>query len=163
MKLVATLVAIVVIAPLALLLVGRMGLLAGKPPADLGVKEGRFKPPSRTANSVSSQATLYPDHPQLATARIDPLPLRGDSNASLAKLRTALEATEGVRIVQAMPDYLRAEGRTKWMGYVDDLEFWIDPAQQVIQLRSASRLGQLDFGANRKRIEAIRQVYMAAG
>ena len=42
------------------------------------------------------------------------------------------------------------------MGFVDDVEFWADPAAGVIQLRSASRLGRKDFGVNRARIEDIR-------
>lgn len=42
------------------------------------------------------------------------------------------------------------------MKYVDDVEFWFDPSAGVIQVRSASRLGESDLGANRSRIEAIR-------
>ncbi|MFT6766081.1 MAG: hypothetical protein ACJA1Y_000108, partial [Burkholderiaceae bacterium] len=48
---------------------------------------------------------------------------------------------------------------TKLLGFVDDLEFWFNPQAQVIELRSASRLGREDFGTNRKRIEAIRAAY----
>jgi uncharacterized protein (DUF1499 family) len=40
---------------------------------------------------------------------------------------------------------------------VDDVEFYLDPAESVIQVRSASRLGQSDLGVNRQRVEAIRQ------
>jgi len=36
------------------------------------------------------------------------------------------------------------------------VEFWFDPAANVIQVRSASRVGRGDMGVNRKRIEAIR-------
>jgi len=39
---------------------------------------------------------------------------------------------------------------------VDDVEFWFDPAANVIQVRSASRVGRGDLGVNRKRIEAVR-------
>jgi uncharacterized protein (DUF1499 family) len=42
------------------------------------------------------------------------------------------------------------------MKYVDDAEFWFDPAAGVIQVRSASRLGKSDLGVNRERIESIR-------
>jgi uncharacterized protein (DUF1499 family) len=145
---------------LALLAAGRLGALSGTPPDDLGVREGRLKPPSPTPNSVSSQAAL--DAASMpSSARINPLPLRGDATASMARLRAALEATEGVRIVQATPTYLRAEARTRWLGFVDDLEFLVDPIDGVIQLRSAARLGRHDFGTNRARIEAIRERYLA--
>lgn len=42
------------------------------------------------------------------------------------------------------------------MGFVDDVEFYLDEKDSLIQVRSASRLGESDLGANRKRIEAIR-------
>ena len=42
------------------------------------------------------------------------------------------------------------------MGYVDDVEFYLDRALGAIHVRSASRLGRSDFGVNRERIEAIR-------
>jgi uncharacterized protein (DUF1499 family) len=42
------------------------------------------------------------------------------------------------------------------MGYVDDVEFYLDPIASVIHVRSASRLGESDLGVNRKRIEAVR-------
>ena len=45
---------------------------------------------------------------------------------------------------------------TRLMKYTDDVEFWLDPVAQVVQVRSASRLGQRDFGANRSRIETVR-------
>ena len=42
------------------------------------------------------------------------------------------------------------------MKFVDDTEFWYDPAAQVVQVRSASRVGRRDFGVNRARVESIR-------
>lgn len=149
---------ILVLAALAI----QFGALRGKPPADLGVNNGRLKPPSLTPNSVSSQASLYPDHPQRAYAEIQPLPLKGGSGpASIQALAAVLTAMPGIRIVEQRPDYLRAEAETRWMEFTDDLEFWFDPGRMVIELRSASRLGRKDFGVNRERIEAIRAAWLA--
>ncbi len=67
-----------------------------------------------------------------------------------------------VTIVEQKPDYLHAEAQTRWLKFVDDLEFWANPAGSTIELRSASRLGREDFGVNRQRIEAIRAAYLAA-
>jgi uncharacterized protein (DUF1499 family) len=141
---------------LALLAAGQAGLLRGTPPTDLGVREGRLKAPSRTPNSVSSQAHLWPGHPQAAYAQIDALALRGSSAATLARLAELLAGMPGVTVVETRAGYLRAEFRSRWLGFVDDAEFWVDPAAGVIQVRSASRLGRKDFGANRARIEALR-------
>jgi hypothetical protein len=67
-----------------LLSAGRIGLLARVPPRDLGVHDGRLKPPSPTANSVSSQARLWPDHPQRDYADIAPFALHEDGPATIA-------------------------------------------------------------------------------
>lgn len=141
-----------------------LGALRGRPPADLGVNNGRLKPPSPTPNSVSSQAALHPEHPQRTYAEIAPLPLKaGSGPGSIQTLAQVLAATPGVTVVEQKPDYLRAEAETRWMKFTDDLEFWFDPARKVIELRSASRLGRKDFGVNRARIEAIRAAYQARG
>lgn len=136
---------------------GQLGLLKGAPPTDLGVHEGKLKPPSETPNSVSSQASLYPGHPQETYASIAPLPLKGDAAATLARIGAIIESIDGAEIVRSEPGYLYAQFTTRLMRYVDDTEFWFDPAAEVIQVRSSSRLGSGDLGVNRKRIEFIRQ------
>lgn len=155
---------------LAAAIAPQFGLLAGQRPADLGVQEGRLKPPSDTRNSVSSQADRHPGHAQLAYARIEPLAFKSAAgggaapdalNASMAALRAAIAQTPGVSVVTDRDDYLHAEAQTRWMKFVDDVEFWADPARGVIDVRSASRLGREDFGANRARVEAIRARYLA--
>jgi uncharacterized protein (DUF1499 family) len=147
---------ILVLLFLAAIGAGQAGLLGGSAPADLGVRDGKLKAPSATDNSVTSQAALYPDHPQRQASQIAPLALRGDGPATMAKIRTIVQAMPGVKIVKSDADYLYAQFTTPLMKYVDDTEFWYDPAAQVIQVRSASRLGERDFGVNRKRVEAVR-------
>lgn len=143
-----------------LLLAGQLGWLRGQRPGDLGVKDGRLLPPSLTENSVSSQAGLYPNHPQHGQAAIVPFPSHQDDlTASMERLSALLEATPGITIVTQRPDYLHAEAETRWLRFVDDLEFWANPAAGVIEVRSASRLGNRDFGVNRRRIEALRASY----
>jgi uncharacterized protein (DUF1499 family) len=146
------LVALVLLAVLA----GQMGLLQGRAPAGLGVEDGRLAPPSGTDNSVSSQAGLWPGHPQQEAAAIAPLAMAGDGTATLRRLHDTVAAMPGARIVVFDGDYLRAEFTTPVMKFTDDAEFWLDRAAGVVQVRSASRLGQRDFGTNRKRVEAIR-------
>ena len=139
---------------------GCAGLFAGTRPSDLGVTDGRLKPPSLTRNSVSSQADLHPEHPQRDYARIEPLPLiDGDPQRSWTELRAVLATRPDISIVREEGGYLHAEARTRWLRFVDDLEFWANPAAGVIELRSASRLGREDFGVNRERIEGLRAAY----
>lgn len=139
---------------------GQAGLFRSTAPNDLGVREGKLKPPSDTDNSVTSQAAMYPDHPQRQYSDIAPLPLplpsRGDGPATIAKIKSLVAAMPGAKIVKSEPDYLYAQYTTRVMKFVDDVEFWYDPAARVIQVRSASRVGKGDMGVNRKRIEAVR-------
>lgn len=138
----------------------QFGLLAGKRPVDIGITDGRLKAPSATRNSVSSQARLYPSHPQLEYATIAPLQIKnGDAAASLLAVATVLQGMPGVTLVEQSPNYLYAQAQTRWLKFVDDIEFWVNSKDGVIEVRSASRLGREDFGVNRKRIEAIRSVY----
>lgn len=141
---------------------GQFGFLKGTPPTDLGVRDGRLKAPSNTDNSVSSQAGLYTDHPQRAYSSIAPLSLNGDGPATIAKIKAIVQATAGAAVVKSEPDYLYAQYTTPLMKYVDDVEFWFDPANDVMQVRSASRIGKSDMGANRKRVEALRAALAAS-
>jgi uncharacterized protein (DUF1499 family) len=148
----------------AAVLAGQLGWLSGRMPEDLGVKDGRLKPPSVTPNSVSSQAALHPDHPMRAYAEIAPLPLNGDGPATMARLRQLLQAMPGVKIVRGNGDgYLYAQCTTRWMKFVDDLELWVDPVNNVVQVRSAARVGRKDFGVNRERVETLRAGLAEAG
>lgn len=156
MKVVWFIALVAVVIAALLFLAGQLGMLKGTQPSDLGVKGGRLKPPAHTPNSVSSQADLYPNHPQARYAAIAPLDYQGDAKAAMAKLVGVLQAQPGTVIVSQTDDYLYAQSTTQLLRFTDDVEFWLDATQQKIQVRSASRIGRKDFGVNRQRIEAIR-------
>ena len=88
---------------------GQLGLFKGQAPNDLGVRDGRLKPPSMTDNSVSSQASLFPDHPQRSYATMEPLRIQGDAGQAMRKLAGVLRAQPRIRIVVQDASYLRAE------------------------------------------------------
>ena len=152
------LMALLLTIPVLLVLAGQLGFLAGEPPQDLGVRDGRLKPPAFTPNSVSSQADLYPEHPQRSQARIEALRYSGDGQAALARLATHLGTQPRVQVVTREATYVYAQCSTRWLGFTDDLELWLDLQAGVIQVRSASRLGDSDLGMNRARVEALRAV-----
>lgn len=156
MKVLGTIALFIIAVAAALVLAGQLGLLKGQAPDDLGVHNGRLKPPSATPNSVTSQAGLYPDHPQRAYADIAPIRFTGNGEAAMQKLAGIVKNTERCVIVKQQPDYLYAQCTTALLRFTDDVEFWLDTASGVVQLRSASRLGKGDMGANRARMEKIR-------
>jgi len=114
-------------------------------PDNLGVTNGRLAPCRRSPNCVSSQA-----EPSDQEHYIAPIAFRG----SMQSLRAAIAALPLATIVVAEGDYLYAEFRTPILRFVDDVEFL--KAGDVLQVRSASRLGRRDFKANRNRVEQLR-------
>ncbi|HYN61825.1 MAG TPA: DUF1499 domain-containing protein [Rubrivivax sp.] len=144
------------------LLAAQFGAFSGRAPGHMGARDGRLKPPSKTPNSVSSQADMWVQHPMQDYARIAPLALKGDGPATIAQIKRIAETMPGAKVVESRPDYLYVQFSTRLMKFVDDAEFWFDPASGLVQVRSASRLGRKDFGVNRSRIEAIRQALAAS-
>ncbi len=106
-------------------------------------------------NCVSSQA----DNP---AQQIQPFPLKVDAARSLSALRRLIEKLPGARVVEIQPDYLQTEFTSRILRFVDDVEFLLDPEANVVHVRSASRKGYWDFGANRKRVEQIRRAYLSS-
>jgi uncharacterized protein (DUF1499 family) len=135
---------------LPLLAAATLAACAGKPPPELGVRDGRLAACPTSPNCVSSQAADD-------RHRIVPLAFRGDPDAAWARLGAILSARDDTRVLESQADYLRVEFRTR-IGFVDDAEFALDRDARVIHARSASRVGYSDLGKNRRRIEEIREV-----
>ena len=161
MAIIGFILGLAVILTVALVIAGQMGLLAGKAPNSLGVKDGRLKPPAKTPNCVSSQAMLYPDHPQKNYAAIEPLKFSSDSAVAMNKLADIVQKQERTVLVSRDPSYIYAQSTTALLKFTDDLEFMLDKSAGVIHVRSSSRLGRKDFGVNRARVEAIRAAFSA--
>jgi len=119
---------------------------AGTTPTNLGLNDNRLAPCPSSPNCVCS-------YDKDEGHAITPIPLTGSTEDTKTALLAALEAM-GAIVVSSQGQYIRSEFTSNLMGFVDDAEFYIDTSG--IQVRSASRLGHSDFGANRKRIESIR-------
>ena len=116
---------------------------AGEPPQDIGVRDGKLIACPESPNCVSS----YESSEEHAIAALD---------GNLNQIQQILVAMDGANIVKQSSNYLYAEFTSSLMGYVDDVEFLYDVASNTTQVRSASRVGYSDMGANRSRVEAIR-------
>jgi len=55
--------------------------------------------------------------------------------------------------------YIASTFSSSFFGFIDDLEIRIDPNQQVIHIRSSSRVGYGDAGVNKKRAELLKTLY----
>lgn len=130
-------------------------MFAGKRPRNLGVKDGRLAACPGKPNCVSSQATA-------ARQRVMPLRFSGEPGAAIKRLREVVNNMSNTTLADENDEYLHFECTSKFLGFVDDLEFLCDPDEQVIHVRSASRLGYSDLGVNRKRVENIRKKFELA-
>jgi len=86
-----------------------------------------------------------------------------DPIAALAQLQPVVAAMPGTRIetgAEPAATYLHATAESRLFGFIDDLELASDPDHGVLQVRSASRLGDSDLGVNRKRIELLREALL---
>jgi uncharacterized protein (DUF1499 family) len=125
-----------------------------KSPADLGVKDGKLAACPNSPNCVSTQSQ-DPRH------QIAPIPYKMSLAMARDNLIHIIRSMERSTIITEDPTYIHAEFRTKGIGYVDDVEFYLDEEAQVIHFRSSARLPYYDFEVNRKRMEAIRTAFIA--
>ena len=88
---------------------------------------------------------------------IESLHFSGPAADAQHRLLEILFSLKRTRVVSSKENYLRAESVSAIMRFVDDLEFFIDINENVIHVKSASRVGYSDLGVNRRRVEKIRK------
>jgi uncharacterized protein (DUF1499 family) len=102
-----------------------------------------------TPNCVVSQAGDA-DH------AIEPISYKSDRATAKETLLKVLAVIPRTAVVEQTDNYIRSEATSRIFKFVDDVEFYFPEDQQVIHVRSASRVGESDLGVNRRRIEQIR-------
>jgi uncharacterized protein (DUF1499 family) len=91
------------------------------------------------------------------------LEIEGDIPAAWEALKGYVDKQPRFTVISSGDDYLHIEARTRLMRFTDDVEFHLRPQQRQIAMRSASRVGYSDLGANKKRLEAVRSALAEAG
>lgn len=124
-------------------------IFAGTPPDNLGIHDGHLTNCPSSPNCVVSQGG-DPEH------AIAPISYHVDLTTAKETLLKVLSVVPRTTIVEQSDNYIRVESESRIMGFIDDAEFYFPPDEQVIQIRSASRLGESDLGVNRRRLEQIR-------
>ena len=121
----------------------------------LGINNSELAPCPETPNCVSSQA-----HDEKHF--IEPINYSGTQQGAHDLLLRIIESEKRTDILTDQEDYIRVEFTSALFRFVDDVEFYFpeDQAEKmIIHVRSASRVGYSDLGANRKRIERIRSEF----
>ncbi len=130
-------------------------IFAGTRPTNLGVESGKLTPCPSSPNCVSSQS-------EDAAHYINPIDYESSDAEAFDKLTQIITSQPQTQIIKVQDNYIEAEFTTHWMGFVDDVEFYLDSDTKQIEVRSASRLGEGDLGVNRQRIETIRNLFTQA-
>ncbi|MFP3874689.1 MAG: DUF1499 domain-containing protein [Thiohalophilus sp.] len=115
---------------------------------ELEMVNGQLQPCPATPNCVCSEFPSKNFH-------VGPLGYSGTSDEAWSRLKRVISDTGG-KVIAEKSDYLRAVYQTPLLRFVDDVEFRLNTDQAVIHVRSASRVGHSDLGANRQRVEKIR-------
>lgn len=124
--------------------------IASPQPDNLGVQNGRLAPCPDSPNCVSTQA-------ERSLHLIDPIRYDEETAVIHQRLLQILDEMPRSTLIRTEPTYIHVEFRSPTWGFIDDAEFYFDEANQLIHFRSAARLGQGDMGANRDRMEEIRE------
>ncbi|MCC7373704.1 MAG: DUF1499 domain-containing protein [Verrucomicrobiales bacterium] len=128
----------------------------------------RLVPAPKTLGAADGRLSACPDSPNCVNSRaedgghaIEPLRFNDTVEAAVERLHRVVSGMRGARLVRRDGGYAHYEFRTLICGFIDDVEFLVDGREQRIHVRSASRIGYSDLGANRRRIEEIRGRWQA--
>ena len=129
---------------------------SGKRPSNLGVSDGRLASCPSSPNCVSSDSSD-------TAHRVEAFSLSGSPDAAWSVLREEVASLPRVTVVEEAANYFHAECASALFGFVDDLELHLRASENLVAVRSASRVGYSDLGVNRRRVERLREVLRARG
>lgn len=134
-------------------LVGTLAMaLWSRRAVEVGLADGALRPCAVPTNCVCSQG---------AEAAIEPLPLVGGAAGAIERVRRLVDGMEGAEWVSADERYAHVVFATPLLGFRDDVEFLVDEDAGVVHVRSASRVGRSDLGANAARVGELRAAWDA--
>ncbi len=100
---------------------------------ELGIVDGRLRPCGPKPNCVSGSF----------------------SSMDKTTLVNKINKLKNAKVIVINDNYLHAIVISRLFGFVDDLEFYFPIDETKTYYRSASRVGQSDFGQNQKRIDRL--------
>lgn len=121
----------------------------------LGVEQERLAMCPSKPNCVNSQAEDEAHY-------ISPLMAKGSSEKIKNDILRVINDISEAKIITADDHYIRVEFTSRLLRFVDDVEFYFPETSledTKVHIRSASRVGHSDLGANKKRVENIRREF----
>ena len=126
-----------------------VGGCSGKRPDEIGIDPSGLRGCPKSPNCVSSEA-------KDKQHAIESFCLKGDPNVSWPLIQDEIVSMSRWVIVTATHNYIHVECKSRIFRFIDDLELYFNSSNGIISIRSASRVGYSDFGANRRRVEFLR-------
>lgn len=117
--------------------------------SSVGIESGSLRPCPTSPNCVVSQNA----DAKHSIAPITYHVTRDKARETLLKVLTVVPRTT---VIKQTDNYIHAISKSRIFKFVDDVEFYFPSDKSVIHIRSASRVGDSDFGVNRRRLEQIR-------
>lgn len=117
--------------------------------AAIGLDNGNLSACPASPNCVVSQ-NADEEH------AIEPIAYKGDRATAKETLLKVLSVVPRTEVIANTDNYIHTESTSRLFKFVDDAEFYFSEGENLIQVRSASRVGESDLGVNRRRIEQIR-------
>jgi uncharacterized protein (DUF1499 family) len=119
---------------------------------EISAMAGSLESCPKSPNCVSSVDTSRGHY-------VAPLEFSGSAKEAQYRLLRVLNQFEGARVIKFDKNLIEAEFVSAVFRFIDDVEFHLDENQNIIHVRSASRVGFSDLGVNRRRIEKIRKLF----
>jgi len=120
--------------------------------------EGKVKSFEKCPSSPNCVTSLGPvgDH------YVSPLAFSGDAHKAWDVLQEVIAQQPRWKVEESNAYYIHIVATTEWLRFDDDVLLYLNTQESRIEVRSASRVGYSDLGANRKRVEALREAFSAA-
>ena len=116
-------------------------------PADLGVQDNKLRPCPSSPNCVSSQT-------EVSSAFVAPLRYAPGQRTEFRRLLLdAIRSDQRNEIVTETDRYIHYEARA--FVFIDDVELLFSEEAPIVHIRSASRSGYSDLGANARRVAKL--------
>lgn len=109
-----------------------------------------------------------PDSPNCVSSQADdehhfiaPFIYTGTLPEAQKNLISILQSIPRARTISIERNSIQVEFTSALFRFIDDAEFYFPENENLIHVRSASRVGYYDFGVNRTRLERIRKLLRA--
>jgi uncharacterized protein (DUF1499 family) len=118
-----------------------------------GLVDGKLKACPNKPNCLCSESL------QNFQANTEAVKINSGKNKTPLRTFEDIILKMGGEIVDKNETYLSSTFKSELFGFIDDLELRWDASNNVVHLRSSSRVGYSDMGKNAKRVESLKSKY----